>query len=90
MAVHQACSRTERCPSSTCSTKTTKSSTSAASNGDTADNEPCGADAESGGASQVGEGETEEEGAGAKEEGGAGGLQWFLWDPSPIIVYPCH
>ena len=75
MAVHQACSRTERCPSGTCSAKTTKSGTGAASNGDTADNEPCGGDAESGGASQVGEGETEEEGAGEKEEGGSGGFQ---------------
>ena len=79
MAVHQACSRTERCPSSTCSAKTTKSGTGAASNGDAADNEPCGADAESGGASQVGEGEAEEEGAGEKEEGGSGGLHCFFY-----------
>ena len=78
MAVHQACSRTERCPSGTCSATTTKSSTGATSNSDAADNEPCGADAESGGASQVGEGEAEEEGAGEKEEGGSGGFQWFL------------
>ena len=75
--IQQACPCTEHSPSSASGSKAAKPCTSAASNGDSADDEPRGSDTKPCRAGSVGTGEAAEKGAREEKKGGSGDQSKF-------------